>query len=68
MTEAALAVIERQLQRAGIPHVAVREPDPPYNGALTAIGLVPLQDRSQVKRIFNKLSLLGKEKKIAVVV
>lgn len=68
LTEAALAVIERQLQRAGIQHVAIREPDAPYNGALTAIGLVPIRDRSKVKPLLNKLPLLGKERKLAVVV
>jgi peptidyl-tRNA hydrolase len=70
-TEAALMVIERQLQKLGVRHVAIREPDPPYNGSLTAIGLMPLRDRSVVKSILSKLQLFGREsteKKIAVVV
>jgi len=58
-SEAELAVLERKLQRAGIPHVAIREPDAPYNGALTAIGLVPVEDRSTVKRFLSSLPLLG---------
>lgn len=52
-------VIERQLQKIGIPHLAIREPDAPYNGALTAIGLVPVADRSRVKPVLAKLDLFG---------
>jgi hypothetical protein len=33
--------IEKKLIAKDIPHVAIREPDPPWNGALMAIGLVP---------------------------
>ena len=59
-TEAALSLIARQLQKRGIPHVAIHEPDPPYCGALTAIGLVPVRDRSAVKPVLAKLSLFGR--------
>lgn len=59
--ESALVALERQLQRAGVCHVSIREPDPPWDGALTAIGLVPLTDRSVVKPILSKLPLLGKK-------
>ncbi|HEY2589036.1 MAG TPA: peptidyl-tRNA hydrolase [Tepidisphaeraceae bacterium] len=59
-TEAALAVVARQLETRGIPHVAVHEPDAPYRGALTAIGLAPVRDRALVKPILSKLSLFGK--------
>lgn len=58
--EAELAALERKLQRAGVPHVAIREPDPPWNGALTAIGLIPIEDRSTVKRLLSSLPLLGR--------
>ena len=37
----------------------IREIDPPYSGQATAIGVIPLEDRNQVKKIFNKLKLLG---------
>jgi hypothetical protein len=33
--------LERVLQYADIPHVAIREPDAPWNNQLMAIGLVP---------------------------
>jgi hypothetical protein len=39
--ESRLARVLRRLQRAGVPHVAIHEPDAPYAGALMAIGLVP---------------------------
>lgn len=37
-----------KLQIAGIHHVLIREPDPPYNGAATAVGIEP-QDRDAVR-------------------
>jgi peptidyl-tRNA hydrolase len=61
--EAALLGIERRLQKEGVRHVAIREPDAPYLGALTAIGLVPLADKRRVKPILSSLPLLGKERK-----
>lgn len=39
--ESRLLKLERALREAGVPHVAVREPDSPYNGQLMAVGLVP---------------------------
>lgn len=51
--------------RAGIEHVQVREPDAPWNGQMTAIGLVPVADRSIVKGVLGKLPLLGKGRNIA---
>ncbi len=59
-SEAELAAVERKLQKAGVPHVAIREPDAPWNGALTAIGLVPTRDRDGARRILSSLPLLGK--------
>lgn len=58
--EAALLEIERKLSHAGIRHVAIREPDKPWNNALTAIGLVPVDDRSAIKRLLSTLPLLGR--------
>jgi hypothetical protein len=40
-SEIHLAAIERQLTTNGIDHVAIREPDPPWSGALMAIGISP---------------------------
>lgn len=40
-SETKLLRLERQLVTAGVPHVAIREPDSPYDNALMAIGLVP---------------------------
>lgn len=59
--ESALAAVERRLQLAGVPHVAIREPDAPWDGALCAIGLVPLADRAPAKRVLSALPLLGRE-------
>lgn len=60
-SETVLALLERRLQRAGLAHVAIREPDAPWNGALTAIGLVPVEDRAEAKRFLSSLPLYGKE-------
>jgi hypothetical protein len=40
---ARLETLERHLLRSGLPHVAVREPDAPWDGQLMAIGLVPAE-------------------------
>ena len=59
--EAELAAVERRLQLAGIAHVAIREPDAPWDGALCAIGLVPVADCAPVRRVLSALPLLGRE-------
>ncbi len=56
--EAHLVSLEHELQRLAIPHCAIREPDPPWNGALMAIGIVPVVDRDSVKRVTGSLKLL----------
>lgn len=56
--EAALAALARRLALAGIAHVVIDEPDPPYLGQLTAIGLVPTADRALVKPLLSSLPLL----------
>lgn len=53
-----LASIERRLCRLGIEHRAIREPDPPWSGALMAIGLVPVSDRIKVRKVTQRLPLL----------
>lgn len=43
--EAHLAHVEAQLAELGACFVAVREPDPPWSGALMALGVEPVADR-----------------------
>jgi len=52
--------IEVKLSDAGITHVAVREPDSPYNGELMAIGIVPVfrSKNKDLRRIVSGLKLL----------
>lgn len=56
--EAHLRVIEGELLRLGIRHVAIREPDAPWHGALMAIGLAPITERKQVAAVTGGLPLL----------
>jgi hypothetical protein len=56
--EHALSVLADQLETAAIAHVKIREPDAPYCGALMAIGIVPVADRKEVRRIVSSLPLL----------
>jgi hypothetical protein len=67
--EAELAAVVERLERAALPHVVVREPDPPWSGALMAIGIPPFVDQPAppfggaadpraVRRVTAKLSLL----------
>ena len=64
--EASLMAVAERLAKAGIPHVTVREPDAPWNGQATAIGIAPVRDRRLVRAITSKLPLLGKELRSAV--
>jgi hypothetical protein len=54
--EAQLGELERQLTLAGIRHYAMREPD--LGGALTAIGICPIEDRRMVRRYLSSYPLL----------
>lgn len=56
--EAALYALACKLERAGLGHKLVMEPDAPYNGALMAIGLLPVVDRKEVRRWLSSLPLL----------
>lgn len=49
--------IEKKLIKLDIPHVAIREPDAPWNGALMAIGLYPAP-RNLVRKGVARLSLI----------
>jgi len=56
-SQEALGALEAQLQLAGVPHRSIRENDPPWNGALLAIGICP-QLKKEVKRFVSSLPLL----------
>jgi hypothetical protein len=57
-SESHLLKIEKQLQFSNIEHCAIREPDPPFFGSITAIGIFPITDRKTVSHITKKLCLL----------
>jgi len=57
-TEAELALLAERHELAEIPHVAIREPDPPWSGALMAIGILPLVDLRAARRVLAQLRLL----------
>lgn len=52
-----LLALERELAAAGVPHAAIREPDPPHHGALLAIGVRPAP-RASLRRHLGALPLL----------
>ena len=56
--EETLSKVATALSEASVPHTQIREPDPPYFGQLTAIGLFPVEDRAKLKPILSKLPLL----------
>ncbi len=56
-SESGLHLLEQQLAEAGVLHAAIREPDPPFHGALVAIGLAPAPKQS-LKRFLSNLRLL----------
>ena len=56
--EAALARVLERVRLAEVAHVAIREPDPPWSGALMAIGLAPLREPARVRRALGRLALL----------
>lgn len=56
--EAALYSLACKLERAGVGHRLIVEPDAPWSGALMAIGLVPVVDRKEVRRWLSSLPLL----------
>lgn len=55
--EEKLLELEKQLLETRIPHNAVREIDPPYNGQLMAIGICPTI-RDKVKGVLSQLPLV----------
>lgn len=55
--EAELALLAERLELASIRHVVIREPDPPWSGALMAIGIPPFVDLRAARRVLAKLPL-----------
>jgi nucleotide-binding universal stress UspA family protein len=55
--EAELHRLERKLIRADVAHQAIREPDPPFDGALMAIGIRPA-NRDQLRKFVKKYPLI----------
>lgn len=56
--ERELRAVHERLERAGIEHVLICEPDVPWNGAATAIGVSPSVARKEVKKHLSMLPLL----------
>lgn len=50
--------IATRLWDAEVPHTAIREPDPPYNGQLMAVGIWPTEDRQRIRRVTSDLPLV----------
>lgn len=58
-SEAQIRALEGKLLARGIQYFLVREPDPPYNGALMALALPPQPRTPELKRLFSSFSLAG---------
>ena len=56
--EAELLSLERALTDAGFYFSAIREPDPPWNGALMAIGLAPQPRTPELRQLLGRLPLV----------
>lgn len=63
--EPTLREYSARLERAGVAHVLIHEPDSPWNGQATAIGLAPVADRRPLRAVLSSLPLLGKERPCA---
>ena len=42
----------------GVPHVVIREPDEPYRGCATAVGVAPTIDREAIRIFFAAFKVL----------
>jgi len=56
-SSAELEALAARLAGAGIAHVLIREPDPPFNGAATALGIRP-GPRAPLRRFVSSLPLV----------
>jgi peptidyl-tRNA hydrolase len=54
--EDSLLLIEAKLSKAGIEFASIREPDAPYFGQITAIGIKP-QPREKIRKLLSNLPL-----------
>lgn len=57
-SEEELLKLENHLLENSIPHRAIREPDAPFNGAITAIGLIPSRKTDKIKKALSQLPLM----------
>lgn len=55
--EAALAALADRLEAAGVQFVRIHEPDPPWNGTLTALGIRP-QRKEELRRHLSSIPKL----------
>ena len=53
-----LLEIRRALEDADISHKLICEPDSPFNGAPTCIGISPTTDRKRIRKVLGRLPLL----------
>ncbi len=53
-----LRLLSHQLTAAGLPHRLIVENEGPYAMQATAIGVVPVQDRLQIRKVVRNLPLL----------
>jgi hypothetical protein len=56
--ESSLLELDAALDAAGVSHRLVLEPDAPWNGQATAIGIEPTKDRAKLRPFLRKLKLL----------
>jgi len=56
--ERALLAVADRLSARSIVYTLIREPDAPFHGEGTAIGLAPVSDRREVRRALSNLPLL----------
>lgn len=56
--ESQLLEISHKLNTRGIQHKLIREPEAPWDNQATAIGIQPVEDREEVRRILSNLPLL----------
>ena len=59
-SEEELLKLECRAQQRGISHCSIREPDPPFNGALMAIGFLP-GPKSTFKSLLGRYPLLNRQ-------
>lgn len=60
-TAASLEMLHVALEKAGVRHVIIREPDEPYRGSAVAVGLPPVDDRDTVRPLLQRFKPLRKK-------